>query len=309
MKPHLEGGKQVTTRLGLSAVLPTNEFGRDAAAIRDWAQAADDLGYERIVAYDHVVGAVHEDRDPPLWGPYNEHDEFHEPLVLFGFLAAVTRRVQLSTGLLVLPQRQTVLVAKQAAEVDILSGGRLTLGVGIGWNPVEYEALGVPWAARAPRMEEQIGVLRRLWSEPVVDLDTSCHRVDRAGIVPLPGRDIPIWCGGFVPEARERAARLADGFIFSRSDAETCEAGRDLLARVANAGRDVDAFRMESIISYSLGPDRWAADAEAWADAGGRYMAVRTFDRTADRIGVPAAGLQTIVDHIAALGRFHDELR
>jgi probable F420-dependent oxidoreductase len=299
----------VTTQLGLSAVFPTNEFGRDVAAIRDWAQAADDLGYERIVSYDHVVGAVHADREPPLWGPYDENDEFHEPMVLFGYLAGVTRHVQLATGLLVLPQRQTVLVAKQAAEVDILCGGRLSLGVGIGWNLVEYEALGVPWARRARRMEEQIGILRQLWREPVVDIDTAEHRVARAGIVPRPGREIPILCGGFVAEARERAARVADGFIFSRSDPQTCEAGRDLMSRVAAAGRDVNSFAMESIMSYSLGPERWVSHAEAWAEAGGRYLAVRTFDRTAARMGVPESGLKTIAEHIGALARFRDALR
>ena len=146
-------------------MFPTTEIGSDPIAVRDFAQAAEELGYTRLTAYDHVLGADHSDRTPPLTGPYTQHDPFHEPMVLFGYLAGLTSTIELATGVLILPQRQAVLVAKQAAEVDLLSGGRLVLGVGTGWNHVEYTALGTSFATRARRMEEQVGVLRALWRD------------------------------------------------------------------------------------------------------------------------------------------------
>ena len=195
----------------IGAVFPHLEIGNDPVVIRDWAQAVEDLGYSHILAYDHVIGAVHEHREPPLLGPYTETSAFHEPLVLFGYFAACTRRVELATGILILPQRQTVLVAKQAAEIDLLSGGRLRLGVGTGWNYVEFDSLNENFHDRGQRQEEQVTLLRALWSEPVLDYHGRWHRVDRAGLKPLPGRQIPIWFGGFVDAAFERAARLGDG--------------------------------------------------------------------------------------------------
>jgi probable F420-dependent oxidoreductase len=192
-------------QMKLGAVFPTNEIGNDPAAIRDWVQAAEDLGYDQVIAYDHVVGAVHADRQPPLWGPYTEADPFHEPFVLFGFMAAVTTKVELVTGIIIAPQRQTVLLAKQAVQVDVLSGGRMVLGLGTGWNPVEYESLGIPFETRGRRLSEQIEVMRRLFREPVVDLTTAEHRVDRAGLLPMPVRDIPIWLGGGSDVSLKRA--------------------------------------------------------------------------------------------------------
>jgi probable F420-dependent oxidoreductase len=196
------------------AVFPTNEIGDDPAAIRDWAQAAEALGYAHIATYDHVLGAVHEGREPKLWGPYSEQHPFHEPFVLFGFLAGATRDIVLETSIIILPQRQAALVAKQAAEVDVLSGGRLRLGVGSGWNPVEYEALGVEWAGRGRLFDEQVRLMRALWENDVVDFDGEFHRVDRAGIAPRPARRIPLWFGGGTLPAMRRAARLGDGFVF-----------------------------------------------------------------------------------------------
>src|SRR5215212_5329483 len=177
------------------AVFPTTEIGDDPVAIRDFAQAAEGLGYSYIVAYDHVLGAVHEGRDPKLSGPYTEQHAFHEPFVLFGYLAGVTSTIELETAVIIL-QRQAVLAAKQAAEVDVLSGGRLRLGLGTGWNYVEYEGLDVPWARRGKRFDEQIELMRQLWGEPVVDYAGTFHRVDRAGIAPRPAHQIPIWLGG-----------------------------------------------------------------------------------------------------------------
>ena len=188
------------------AVLPTTEIGNDTGAVRAWAQAAEDLGFDRIIAYDHVLGAVHADRSPALWGPYTEIDPFREPMVLFGYLAGVTTRVELMTGVLILPQRQTALVAKQAIEIDLLSGGRFILGVGTGWNWVEYDSLGTEYRNRAKRFDEQIELLRLLWDQPVVDYTGRYHRVDRAGLLPLPTRQIPIWFGGGSDPAMQRAA-------------------------------------------------------------------------------------------------------
>ena len=173
--------------MDLGAVFPTTQIGNDPAVIRDFAQTAEGLGYRRLITYDHVLGAVHADRDPPLPGPYTQDDPFHEPLVLFGFLAACTTVIELEAAVLVLPQRQTALVAKQAAEVDVLSAGRLVLAVGTGWNFVEYESLGMPFAARGRRLDEQVDLLRRLWREPVLDYRGEFHRIDRAGILPRPG--------------------------------------------------------------------------------------------------------------------------
>src|SRR6266536_4514879 len=180
----------------IGAVFPQTEIGNDPGAIRAWAQAVEDLGYRHVLAFDHVLGAgVDTRRD---WsGPYSSEDPFHEVFGLFGYLAAVTRVVELVTGILILPQRQTALVAKQAAEVDVLSGGRLRLGIGIGWNEVEYEALGESFGDRGNRAEEQIEVLRQLWTQPLVTHKTANHVIDNAGINPLPiQRPIPVWFGG-----------------------------------------------------------------------------------------------------------------
>ena len=200
----------------LGVVFPQTEIGPDPGAVRAFAQAAEELGYDHLLAYDHVLGADTTNR--PDWpGPYRAEHEFHEIFVLFGYLAAVAPGLELVTGVLVLPQRQTALVAKQAAEIDLLTGGRFRLGVGLGWNFVEFEALGEDFANRGRRSEEQIEVLRRLWTEPVVDFEGSWHRIPAAGINPLPvQRPIPVWIGGSAEAAIRRTARLADGFFPQR---------------------------------------------------------------------------------------------
>ena len=198
----------------IGAVYPQIELGGDPSAVRRIGEAVEDLGFDYLLAYDHVLGAVHADRTPQLSIPFTEHDPFHDPFVMFGYLAGITERIGFATGVLVLPQRQTALVARQAADVDLLSGGRLRLGVGVGSNPVEYEALGQDFRTRGAREEEQIDLLRRLFNEPVVDFSGRFDRVDRAALMPKPTRPIPIWLGGSGEKAFERAARLADGFIF-----------------------------------------------------------------------------------------------
>ena len=200
----------------IGVVFPQTEIGDDPAAIRDYAQAVEGLGYRHILAYDHVLGASTANR--PGWrGAYTSDTPFHEPFVLFAYLAGQTRRVEFVTGVIVLPQRQTALVAKQAAELDLLSGGRLRLGVGVGWNEVEYQALGQDFHNRGARIEEQVALLRALWTEPVVTFRGRWHTVEEAGIKPLPAqRPIPVWFGATADAGIARAGRSGDGWFPQR---------------------------------------------------------------------------------------------
>lgn len=281
----------------IGVIFPQTEIGADPSVIRDFAQTAEGLGYSHILAYDHVLGATPE-REPRLWGPYTHESAFHEPFTLFGYLAAVTERVGLVTGVIVLPQRQTALVAKQAAEVDILSGGRLRLGVGTGWNYVEYDALNERFGNRGRRQEEQIEVLRRLWAEPVVDFAGAWHRIDRAGLNPLPGRRIPIWFGGFSAPAFERAARIGDGFIFGGSSTDALAALETIRGHLARGGRDPAAFGVEAMVNYADGPDGWTAEVGRWREAGADYVSMRTMN----------AGLDGPRAHIEAIERYWREV-
>jgi probable F420-dependent oxidoreductase len=291
--------------MDFGVVFPTTQIGTDPAIIRDFAQTAEGLGYRRLLAYDHVLGAVHADREPPLPGPYTEHDPFHEPLVLLGFLAACTTTIELAVAVLVLPQRQTALVAKQAAEVDVLSAGRLVLGVGTGWNYVEYQSLGAPFQGRGRRLDEQVQLLRQLWREPVIDFHGEFHRIDRAGIAPRPVRgDIPLYFGGGGEVSLRRAARTGDGFIFGSASPHTYQRARRLRELLAEHGRDPDAFAMETMIDYSLGPQIWAEQASAWEAAGGSILSIRTMSTGAGYHGVPQAELSDPAAHIAALSAF-----
>jgi probable F420-dependent oxidoreductase len=204
-------------------VYPQIELRGDPQAVHDIGVGVEALGYDHLLVYDHVVGAEHADRDPPLWGPYTEHDPFHEPLVMFGYLAAVTSRIELATGVMILPQRQTALVAQQAADADLLSHQRLRLGVGTGWNYVEYDALGQDFASRGTRLDEQIELLRRLWAEPLVTFEGRFDHVERACIYPRPLRSIPIWIGGFSEPLIGGAAGSGTG---SRSPAMSTQPSR-----------------------------------------------------------------------------------
>ena len=278
----------------IGAVFPHLEIGSDPIVLRDWAQAAEDLGYSHVLAYDHVLGAEHANREPKLWGPYTEESAFHEPFVLFGYFAACTSRLELVTGVIILPQRQTALVAKQAAEVDILSGGRLRLGVGTGWNWVEYDSLGEDYATRGPRQEEQIELLRKLWADPVIDYTGKWHRVERAGLKPLPGRQIPIWLGGFNPVAFRRAARIGDGFIFGGAGSAGLAGLEQIRGHLETEGRDPEAFGVEAMISWQDGQNQWGAEVETWRSAGADYVSMRAM----------GAGFETPQDHIDALRTF-----
>ena len=286
----------------IGAVFPHLEIGSDPIVIRDWAQAVEEIGYSHILVYDHVIGAVHEEREPPLWGPYTEESLFHEIFVLFGYFAASTQHVGLASGVVILPQRQTVLVAKQAAEVDLLSGGRLRLGVGTGWNYVEYESLNESFDNRGRRQEEQIEVLRALWREPVLSFEGRWHHIDRAGIKPLPGRQIPIWFGGFSDVAFRRAARIGDGFIFGSGHDQNLEA-RQRLKVFLDAERRDETFGIEALVNYQAGKGRWVRDVQDWMDVGANYVSMRAMALRGmgDGLGTPQA-------HIDALSTYWKEV-
>jgi len=281
----------------LGAVFPQTEIGRDPSAVTDFAQTVEGLGFDHLLVYDHVLGATH-DREPKLTGPYTQDSLFHEPFVLFGFLAAATSRIELATGVLILPQRQTALVAKQAAEVDVLSGGRLRLGVGVGWNYVEYEALSERFDDRGKRQEEQVALLRKLWSERVLDFQGDYHRIDRAGLLPLPEREIPIWFGGFVSAAYKRAARLGDGFIYGGKAELAAQALEETHAYLREAGREPAGFGAELIMLATTDPKEFAAEAKLWQAAGGTHLSLATMD----------VGLEEPKQHLALLERFHAAL-
>ena len=290
--------------MNFGAVLPTCEIGDDPIAIRDWAQAAESLGYAHIVAYDHVLGAEHSGRDPKLWGPYTERDAFHEPFVVFGFLAGMTTSIEFETAVIILPQRQTALVAKQAAEVDVLSGGRLRLGVGTGWNHVEYESLGVDWGDRGRIFDDQIELIRALWTNDVVDHTSPFHRVDRAGVKPRPARSIPIWFGGFSKIAMRRAARVGDGFTFASAGSKTIDNVNQLRAAVVDAGRDPSSFPIELTVSYGLARDKWDSLVAEAREADISHLCVNTMSTTSEWSGTPAPNLTTPAEHIEALETF-----
>lgn len=288
-----EGLDTLGHSMRIGVTFPQTELGGDAGAVRAYGQRVEELGFTHLLAYDHVVGA-----DPAVhagWdGPYDVHTTFHEPLVMFGYLAAVTTRLELVTGVIILPQRQAVLVAKQAAEVDLLSEGRLRLGVGLGWNAVEYEALNEDFTNRGKRLGEQIDVMRRLWTEPTVTFDGQHHRVTGAGLAPLPvQRPIPVWIGAASRPALERAGRLADGwFPMVTSTGPKLDEARDIVAQSAiAAGRDPSAIGMEGRVTWQGDRHQVADELAQWAAAGATHMSINTM----------GAGLRTVNEHLAAL--------
>lgn len=273
-------------------VFPQTEVSQDPEALPSIATAVEALGYDSLLFYDHVVGAQHADREPALWGPYTERDPFHDPFVAMGFVAAITRRIELATGVLILPQRQTVLVAQQAADVDLLSHGRLRLGVGTGWNWVEYDALGQDFASRGRRLSEQVPLLRRLWAEPLVTFDGEFDRIERGCINPRPLRPIPVWFGGFGEAAFRRASRHGDGFSFA-GDADTALEGLQRMRELLVAeGRDLEEFGRELILTRARTAAEVVETASRWADVGGTQVAILTL-----KVGLD--GHQAHVDHLA----------
>ena len=282
----------------LGAIFPQTEIGAVPGAVRDFAQAAEALGYEHLLVFDHVLGADASKRES--WErPYSHTDLFHEPFVLFGYLAAFTETIQMTTGILILPQRQTALVAKQAAAVDVLTGGRLRLGVGIGWNDVEYEALGENFANRGRRSEEHIELMRLLWTQEVVNYDGRYHKVTHAGINPLPvQRPIPIWFGGGAPKVVDRIGRLGDGwFPQFKPDGRGQEQIAQMKEIAVGSGRDPGSIGIEGRVSISEGnPDEWNKTAAAWGEVGATHLSVNTM----------RAGLSGPDEHIEAIRRFKE---
>lgn len=283
-------------RIGVA--FPTTEIGTDPAAIRDFAQAAEDLGYDHITIIDHVLQAGKPAADD--WRAYYSRDNmFHEPMVTLGFLAASTRRIGIATAILILPQRPAVLVAKQAAQIDVLSGGRLRLGVGLGWNELEFDALGQNFKNRGRRMVEQIELMRALWTNELVTFDGEWHRIADAGINPLPvQRPIPVWVGAFADPAIRRAAAVADGwFVNPRVDPDANASRLIEIFREAAvaAGRDPDRLGLDATLHLGgRGSQEWGALAEGWKALGVSHCTVRTM----------YSGFETLDEHLHALRSF-----
>ena len=282
----------------VGVVLPQMEIGADPGVIREYAEAAEAAGYDHLIAYDHVLGAD-PDRPGGFNGPYTHQTLFHEPLVLFGFLAALTSRMEFWTGVLVLPQRQTALVAKQAAEVAVLSRGRLVLGVGVGWNEVEYEALGQEFETRGRRMEEQVTLLRELWSKPVVSFEGRFDRVTKAGIRPLPAATIPIWMGGQADPVIDRIGRVGDGWLVQpalRDDPGGIAPYVERIHEAAReAGRDPGSIGLESRVSVAgLSVEQQVELAREWEALGCTHVSLNTM----------GAGLESPAAHLEAVRRF-----
>jgi probable F420-dependent oxidoreductase len=288
----------------VGVIFPQTECGTDVPTIAEFVQVVEAIGFDHLFVADHVLGADPRFHSHPSLATYSHEAVVHEALTLMAYLAAVTRRLTLATGILILPQRQTALVAKQAAQIDVLSGGRLRLGVGVGWNAVEFEALNETFDNRGRRSAEQIAVLRALWTRPVVDFRGEFHRISHAGLNPMPiQRPIPIWFGvgsrdqPVPPDAAlRRIARLADGWTPNFApDAQ----GQALVARVhqyaREAGRDPAALPLEGRIRLAgQGPDGWARQVEAWKTLGATSL-----------IAEPrGAGLKFPDDHLDVLRRF-----
>jgi probable F420-dependent oxidoreductase len=280
----------------LGVVFPQTEIGSDPAAVREYAQAAETLGYNHILAYDHVLGANIASR--PGWNPpYTNKDPFYEPFVLFSYIAGFTKTIGLVPGVIVLPQRQTALVAKQAAVLDVLSGGRLRLGVGIGWNFVEYEALGEDFKNRGRRSEEQVQVLRALWTQELVTFTGRWHKITDAGINPLPvQRPIPIWFGGGADSVLRRIGRFGNGWFPQLEPDEKYRATFDKLAAYAHeAGRDPSNIGIEARVSMRNRPiEECAQETRRWKELGATYLAINTMN----------AGLASPSAHIDAIRKF-----
>ncbi len=280
----------------IGVTFPQTEIGADPLVIRDYAQAVEGLGYSHLVAFDHVLGADPAHR--PGWSGYTWRDMFHEPFVLFGYLAALTH-LELLPAVIILPQRQTALVAKQAAEVDVLTGGKLRLGVGVGWSPVEYEALGMNFHTRGRVEEEQIEVLRLLWSQEIVSYKGRFHTITEAGLNPLPvRRSIPIWMGGRADALLRRTARLGDGWLpQGKPDERMREAVERLQSYIREAGRDPHKVGIEARMNAREGDlDEWMRQTEGWRDLGATHISINTM----------GAGFKSPDEHIEAIRRYKE---
>ena len=280
----------------IGVVFPQTEFGSDPGAIREYAQTAEALGYTHILAYDHVIGA-NPDRPGGWRGPYTYQSAFHEPFVLYSFMAALTEKIEFVTGILILPQRETVLVAKQAAALDVLSNGRLRLGVGVGWNKVEYIALNQDFHTRGKRQEEQVELLRLLWTQELVSYLGRWHTIPEAGLNPLPvQRPIPIWFGGYNDTVLRRVAKMGDGWLPGHRTAADAEADLAKLdGYLAENGRSRQDIGLEARLQYKDNTlDSWNQTMADWQAAGATHISLNTM----------GAGLTKPDQHIAAIQEF-----
>jgi probable F420-dependent oxidoreductase len=284
--------------VNVGVVFPQTEVGADRGAIRAYAQGVEQLGYAHLLAYDHVLGA-----DPavhaPWTGPYDVDTTFHEPFVLYGYLAGITS-LELVTGIIILPQRQTALVAKQAAEVDLLTNGRFRLGVGLGWNAVEYEALGKNFRDRGRRMTEQVMLMRQLWAERSVTFAGEYETVTAAGLAPLPvQRPIPVWFGASSHPAYRRVGRLADGWFPQVPPDSRLEEARQVVNQAAEAaGRDPATIGMEGRVSWG-GAEKLVDHIGRWRAAGASHVSVNTM----------GSGLGGVDGHLDALSKAAEALQ
>ncbi len=276
----------------IGVAYPTIELGGDPLSVRRFGLAAEELGFHHLMVFDHVVATSH-DREAKLTGAYTDKDPFHEPFVVFAYLAGLTRRLEFISGVLILPQRPTVLVAKQAADIDLLSGERLTLGIGVGWNPVEYHALGQDFQTRGGRIDEQIGFLRRLWSEPVFSFEGQFDRLDRGCINPRPKRQIPLWYGGHIDSGFRRAAQSCQGFVFSK-DLEVCERELARLRHFLNENERDETFALHWLIRFGTNLTEVTDRLKRWEDLGGTHAAVSS-------LGKGFRNVQEHIDFIAEL--------
>ncbi len=281
----------------LGAVLPTYELPADPVALWDFAQAVEQVGYSHLTAMEHVLGADLANR--PNWEGRPTMCDFHEPFVLFGYLSGLVRRLEFATNLVVLPQRQTALFAKQAAEADVLSQGRLRLGIGVGWIEPEFEALGEDFRTRGMRIDEQIAVARLLWTQESVTFQGRWHHIEEMGIRPLPvQRPIPIWLGGHVEATLRRVATLGDGWLPLLPPGDEA---REAIARIhtlaQEGGRDPASIGIEGVVSIAgKTPEDWLREALDWQALGATHLTVYTLD----------AGLDSLKAHIEAIRRFKE---
>ena len=261
----------------IGAVFPHNEIGTDPQAIKDYAQGVEELGVTHLLIYDHVLGA---DRNRPggFEGPYDKDVAFHEPFTTFAFIAAVTKNLDMITTVMILPQRQTVLVAKQAAELAILSNNRFKLGIGVGWNAVEYVGLNENFKNRGKRQAEQVELMRLLWESEVLEYKGDYHHIDKASLNPRPSKNVPIWFGGGAPQLIERCADLGDGWIPLMGPNEAARNTlEEIRAKREAKGLDWNNFGVQAQAQYAGGdPDRWNKHAEKWRDLGASHLAVAT---------------------------------
>ena len=261
----------------IGAVFPHNEIGTDPQAIKDYAQGVEELGVTHLLIYDHVLGA---DRNRPggFEGPYDKDVAFHEPFTTFAFIAAVTKNLDMITTVMILPQRQTVLVAKQAAELAILSNNRFKLGIGVGWNAVEYVGLNENFKNRGKRQAEQVELMRLLWESEVLEYKGDYHHIDKASLNPRPSENVPIWFGGGAPQLIERCADLGDGWIPLMGPNEAARNTLEAIRAKREAkGLDWNNFGVQAQAQYAGGdPDRWNKHAEKWRDLGASHLAVAT---------------------------------